>query len=142
MKAKPPKGKPGGSEPTPGATADDLPERWSVQRKMELVLQLLRGEALDAVSRESHSAGARAGALATDLPGAGQARAAHEGRAGGAGADPGPRENRRADDAPGVSLRRSARCWPRVPFMAKAIGRCAHGSLIVAARSVVSACSG
>src|SRR2546422_5094214 len=102
MKAKPPKGKPGGSEPTPGATADDLPERWSVQRKMELVLQLLRGEALDAVSRESHSAGARVGALATDLPGAGQARAAHEGRAGGAGADPGPRENRRADDAPGA----------------------------------------
>ena len=48
-----PKGKPGGSEPTPGATADDLPERWSVQRKMELVLRLLRGEALDAVSRES-----------------------------------------------------------------------------------------
>jgi transposase len=28
-------------------------ERWSVQRKMELVLRLLRGEALDAVSRES-----------------------------------------------------------------------------------------
>ena len=53
MKAKPPKGKPGGTEPTPGATADDLPERWSVQRKMELVLRLLRGEALDAVSRES-----------------------------------------------------------------------------------------
>src|SRR2546425_1202332 len=50
---QPPKGKPGGGEPTPGATADDLPERWSVQRKMELVLRLLRGEALDAVSRES-----------------------------------------------------------------------------------------
>ena len=31
----------------------ELPERWSVQRKMELVLRLLRGEALDAVSRES-----------------------------------------------------------------------------------------
>jgi hypothetical protein len=29
------------------------PERWSVQRKAELVLRLLRGEALDAVSRES-----------------------------------------------------------------------------------------
>src|SRR3989442_954019 len=51
MKAKPPKGKPGGSEPTPGATADDLPERWSVQRKMELVLRLLRGEALAVSSR-------------------------------------------------------------------------------------------
>ena len=31
----------------------ELPERWSVQRKAELVLRLLRGEALDAVSRES-----------------------------------------------------------------------------------------
>jgi transposase len=30
-----------------------LPERWSVQRKSELVLRLLRGDALDAVSRES-----------------------------------------------------------------------------------------
>ena len=29
------------------------PERWSVQSKSELVLPLLRGEALDAVSRES-----------------------------------------------------------------------------------------
>ena len=31
----------------------ELPERWSVQRKTELVLRVLRGEALDAVSRES-----------------------------------------------------------------------------------------
>ena len=31
----------------------ELPERWSAPRKMELVLRLLRGEALDAVSRES-----------------------------------------------------------------------------------------
>src|SRR5215467_14051167 len=31
----------------------ELPERWSVQRKTELVLRLLRGEALDAVSRDS-----------------------------------------------------------------------------------------
>jgi len=30
-----------------------LPERWSAARKTELVLRLLRGEALDAVSRES-----------------------------------------------------------------------------------------
>jgi hypothetical protein len=30
----------------------DLPERWSAQRKMELVLRVLRGETLDAVSRE------------------------------------------------------------------------------------------
>lgn len=31
----------------------EIPERWSIQRKTELVLRLLRGEALDAVSRES-----------------------------------------------------------------------------------------
>ena len=37
----------------PGATPEDLPERWSIQRKTELVLRLLRGEVLDAVSRES-----------------------------------------------------------------------------------------
>src|SRR5919108_3701376 len=41
-----------GSEP-PAPEAIKLPERWSVQRKMELVLRLLRGEPLDAVSRES-----------------------------------------------------------------------------------------
>src|SRR5438093_7734614 len=41
-----------GSEPPP-AEGLELPERWSVQRKTELVLRLLRGEALDAVSRES-----------------------------------------------------------------------------------------
>src|SRR5437588_12403047 len=40
------------SEPPP-TEGPDLPERWSVQRKTELVLRLLRGEALDAVSRES-----------------------------------------------------------------------------------------
>ena len=34
-------------------TETELAERWSVQRKAELVLRLLRGEALDAVSRES-----------------------------------------------------------------------------------------
>lgn len=32
--------------------ADDLPERWSAQRKMEIVLRLVRGEALDEVARE------------------------------------------------------------------------------------------
>jgi len=31
----------------------ELPDRWSVQRKAELILRLLRGEPLDAVSRES-----------------------------------------------------------------------------------------
>jgi len=32
--------------------ADELPERWSAQRKMEIVLRLVRGEALDEVARE------------------------------------------------------------------------------------------
>lgn len=43
---------PARSEPPPTEPAE-LPERWSVQRKAELVLRLLRGEPLDAVSRES-----------------------------------------------------------------------------------------
>jgi transposase len=50
-KARKPTATPG-REPRP-AEGPDLPERWSVQRKTELVLRLLRGEALDAVSRES-----------------------------------------------------------------------------------------
>src|SRR5947199_8942184 len=50
-KARKPTTRPG-SEPPP-AEVVELPERWSVQRKTELVLRLLRGEALDAVSRES-----------------------------------------------------------------------------------------
>jgi hypothetical protein len=41
-----------GSEP-PAPEAIDAPERWSLQRKTELVLWLLRGEPLDGVSRES-----------------------------------------------------------------------------------------
>jgi hypothetical protein len=52
MSRKPSKGKRGGEE-TPAPSVEDLPERWSAQRKMELVLRLLRGEPLDAVSRES-----------------------------------------------------------------------------------------
>lgn len=32
--------------------ASDLPERWSVQRKTEVVLRLLRGEPLEDVSRQ------------------------------------------------------------------------------------------
>ena len=40
-------------EPPDTPIEPELPERWSVQRKSELVLRLLRGEALDAVSRES-----------------------------------------------------------------------------------------
>src|SRR5919108_387623 len=56
MTRKPTKGRAGGEEPStpsgPGGL-EDLPERWSAQRKTELVLRLLRGEALDAVSRDS-----------------------------------------------------------------------------------------
>ncbi|MGH7429925.1 MAG: DUF1153 domain-containing protein [Candidatus Methylomirabilaceae bacterium] len=52
MGEKRPKRGPASSEPTP-PPGDELPERWSVQRKTELVLRLLRGEALDGVSRES-----------------------------------------------------------------------------------------
>ena len=52
MRDKRRKATPSGSEP-PAPETPGLPERWSVQRKTELVLRLMRGEALDAVSRES-----------------------------------------------------------------------------------------
>ena len=52
MRDKRRKSTPPGSEP-PAVAAAELPERWSAGRKTELVLRLLRGEALDAVSRES-----------------------------------------------------------------------------------------
>ena len=42
-----------GSESTPAPEPGEVPERWSAQRKTELVLRLLRGDTLDAVSRES-----------------------------------------------------------------------------------------
>ena len=42
---------------TLAAAGDELPERWSIQRKTELVLRLLRGDGLDAVSRESQVPG-------------------------------------------------------------------------------------
>jgi transposase-like protein len=32
--------------------ADDLPERWSAQRKTEIVLRVIRGEVIDEVARE------------------------------------------------------------------------------------------
>jgi transposase len=52
MAKKPTRAKSGEETPAPSGP-EELPERWSAQRKMELVLRLLRGEPLDAVSRES-----------------------------------------------------------------------------------------
>ena len=52
MGTKRPKGK-ASDAPARPADESELPERWSAQRKCDLVLRLLRGEALDAVSRES-----------------------------------------------------------------------------------------
>jgi hypothetical protein len=37
---------------TEGPRPEELPERWSAKAKGEVVLRLLRGEAVDAVSRE------------------------------------------------------------------------------------------
>ena len=53
MKGKRHKAQSESSEPRPAPAAEELPERWSVQRKTELVLRLVRGESLDAVSREN-----------------------------------------------------------------------------------------
>ena len=43
--------------PTGAEAPVEIPERWSAQRKTELVLRLLRGEPLDAVSRDSQVPG-------------------------------------------------------------------------------------
>ena len=53
MAKKPTKGKGRGDEVPAAGGVEDLPERWSARQKAELVLRLLRGEPLDAVSRES-----------------------------------------------------------------------------------------
>ena len=39
--------------PSPSPTPPEFPERWSAQRKQEVVLRLLRGEPLDQVSGET-----------------------------------------------------------------------------------------
>ena len=58
MANRPRKRTPPGSEvSTLTAAGDELPERWSIHRKTELVLRLLRGEGLDTVSRESQVPG-------------------------------------------------------------------------------------
>src|SRR5438552_13907527 len=86
-----------GSEP-PAVEVPELPERWSAQRKADLVMRLLRGEALDAVSRESQVPAheleswkrvfLETGARAQKSPGAGGTRA-----------DARARQDRGADDA-------------------------------------------
>lgn len=53
MAKKPTTGRVGGDEVSAAGGVEDLPERWSARQKTELVLRLLRGEPLDAVSRES-----------------------------------------------------------------------------------------
>lgn len=92
-----------GSEPEPALEAGELPERWSTQRKTGLVLPLLRGDALDTVSRESQvsthelerwnrvflESGARADVEDPE-------------RSGGARADAGAGEDRRVDDEVGT----------------------------------------
>lgn len=40
------------SEATEGRESEEIPERWSAQRKVDVVLRLLRGEDLGEVSRE------------------------------------------------------------------------------------------
>ena len=48
MGKKPTRGKPGGEEAPGPSGPEDLPERWSAQRKLELVLRLLRARTLEA----------------------------------------------------------------------------------------------
>ena len=101
MKSKAHKAKSGGSDPAAGAPTQELPERWSVQRKTELVLRLGAGRAWRPCRGRTRCR-PTSSAVAPRLRRAGQARAADQGRAGGPGADPGARENRGADDALGA----------------------------------------
>lgn len=48
-----PKSRKSSQEPTSGSEISAVPERWSAQRKTEVVFRLVRGEPLDSVSRES-----------------------------------------------------------------------------------------
>ncbi len=102
MKAKAPKGKSGGNEPTPGPAAQELPERWSVQRKAERVVRLLRGESLDGVSRESQVPAHELERWQRIFVDQGRRGLRTKTEPEGAGAHPGPGENRRADDALGA----------------------------------------
>ena len=52
----------GGRRPTgeePAATPPDVPQRWSAQRKIEVVMRLLKGESIDALSRETQQTAAK-----------------------------------------------------------------------------------
>ena len=54
---------------------EDLPKRWSAQRKAEVVLRLLRGEDIGEVSREVRVAAPELGAVAEGVLGRGPAGA-------------------------------------------------------------------
>jgi hypothetical protein len=47
-----PQGAPRATGGAPGAAADPAPKRWSTNRRKEAVLRLLRGEPVEALSRE------------------------------------------------------------------------------------------
>ena len=52
----------GGRRPTgeePAATPPDVPQRWSSRRKAETVVRLLKGESIDALSRETQQTAAK-----------------------------------------------------------------------------------
>jgi predicted RNase H-like nuclease (RuvC/YqgF family) len=51
-----------GRRPTgeePAGTPPDVPQRWSAQRKIEVVMRLLKGESIDALSRETQQTAAK-----------------------------------------------------------------------------------
>src|SRR5881628_2540572 len=138
-----------GSEPPP-AEVPDLPERWSIQRKTELALRLLRGEALDAVSRESQ-------VPAHELESWKRVFLEQGARGLKTRSDPEERELTLARAKIGDlvmrlelaeyliaprSSRRSAPCSRRRPSTAKATARCERGWLIGASRSAASASCG
>lgn len=94
-----------GSEPAPAAEAIELPERWSAQRKADLVLRLLRGEPLDAVSRESQVTAHELETWSRVFLEQGMRGLRIPGATGGARAHAGPRQDWRTDDEAGAGRR-------------------------------------
>src|SRR5262245_57432069 len=94
--------------PTGAEAPAETPERWSAQRKTELVVRLLRGEPLDAVARDSQVPAHELEDWRRVFLDRGNAEFEEARRSGGTGIETRPGEARRSHDA-ARARRRTAR---------------------------------
>jgi hypothetical protein len=94
--------RPVGDETPASSSGEDLPHRWSAQRKTELVLRLLRGEPLDGVSRDNQVLAHELESWKRAFLEAGARGLKRPERSRGARADPGARQGWRVDHAAGA----------------------------------------